>query len=95
MKLRPIASPRGAIVSAAFGPVLRRLRQKAGKSQASFADHAGMDRTFISQIERGIRQPTLAMFMVIARGLDIDPVCLMSLTLKELKSRSPKFLDSP
>ena len=92
MQRMPSISNRNAIASAAFGPVLRRLRRERGVSQADFSKLAGVDRTFISQLERSIRQPSLAVFMVIARTLEIDPTRLMSLTVKQLKTVAPAFL---
>lgn len=43
----------------AFGTVLRNLRTKAGLSQEQLALESGLDRSFISLLERGQRQPTL------------------------------------
>ena len=40
-------------VSAAFGRVLREQRTAAGVSQEALALSADVDRTFVSQIERG------------------------------------------
>lgn len=41
-------------------------------SQEIFADKCGLDRTYISGIERGGRNPTLEVIQVIAKGLDTD-----------------------
>ena len=54
-------------VSAAFGRVLREQRIAAGVSQEALALSADVDRTFVSQIERGIRQPTLTTLCKLAR----------------------------
>jgi len=43
----------------AFGTVLRSLRTSAGLSQEELALESGLDRSFISLLERGLRQPTL------------------------------------
>ncbi|MBI0060690.1 MULTISPECIES: helix-turn-helix domain-containing protein [Gilliamella] len=55
-----------------FGQRVKKLRQQAGMSQETFADKCGLDRTYVSGIERGIRNPTLEVIEVIARGLDIE-----------------------
>ncbi len=44
----------------------------AGLSQEAFADRCGLDRTYISGIERGVRNPTLEVINVIASGLQIE-----------------------
>lgn len=55
-----------------FGQRVKQLRQQAGMSQEMFADKCGLDRTYISGIERGVRNPTLEVIEVIARGLEIE-----------------------
>ena len=55
-----------------FGQRVKKLRQQAGMSQETVADKCGLDRTYVSGIERGIRNPTLEVIEVIARGLDIE-----------------------
>jgi transcriptional regulator with XRE-family HTH domain len=42
-----------------FGKVLSELRKNAGLSQEKLAELAGLDRTYISLLERGLRQPTI------------------------------------
>jgi transcriptional regulator with XRE-family HTH domain len=43
-----------------FGNRIRELRQKQGLSQERLAEIAGFDRTYISLIERGKREPRLS-----------------------------------
>lgn len=58
----------------AFGERLRDLRQEHGwASQEAFAHHVGLDRTYISGIERGRRNPTLDIIVKLARGLEVTP----------------------
>ncbi|KFF68896.1 helix-turn-helix domain-containing protein [Pectobacterium brasiliense] len=54
-----------------FGQRVKTLRLQAGLSQEAFADKCGLDRTYISGIERGVRNPTLEVIGVIADGLGI------------------------
>jgi transcriptional regulator with XRE-family HTH domain len=42
-----------------FGLVLQNMRKTAGFSQEQLALECGLDRSFISLLERGRRQPTL------------------------------------
>lgn len=63
----------------AFGDQLRGLRQEAGwASQEDFAHHAGIDRTYISGLERGVRNPTLDMIVKLAHGLGVAPSALVA-----------------
>ncbi|ECP4389783.1 helix-turn-helix transcriptional regulator [Salmonella enterica] len=55
-----------------FGEQLRKLRTQSGLSQEAFADKCGLDRTYISGIERGVRNPTLKVISVLAKGLEIN-----------------------
>jgi len=40
-------------------------------SQEDFADRVGLDRTYVSGIERGTRNPTLATMKRLAEGLGV------------------------
>ncbi len=54
-----------------LGLNLKRLREEQGFSQESFADHCGLHRTYISGIERGVRNPTVLILDKIAKGLKV------------------------
>lgn len=54
-----------------FAEVLRELRLKAELSQEVLAKRAGLHRTYISQLERGARSPSLDVAMRISEVLDI------------------------
>jgi transcriptional regulator with XRE-family HTH domain len=55
----------------AFGSVLRGLRSERGLSQARLAQEAGLDRTYVSMLERGRRQPSLDTMIRLAEALSI------------------------
>ena len=54
-----------------FGERLKRLRQHKQFSQEKLADAASLDRTYISLLERGMRNPSLECLAAIASALDI------------------------
>jgi len=60
-----------------FGIVLKELRKESKVTQEGLAELTGLDPTYISLIERGLRNPTLNTFMKIAEALKIDPSVLM------------------
>ena len=60
-----------------FGLRVKTARRELGLSQEDFAERAGMDRTYISGIERGIRNPTLAVIARLAAALGISVAELM------------------
>ncbi|MBN9527934.1 MAG: helix-turn-helix transcriptional regulator [Alphaproteobacteria bacterium] len=55
-----------------FGAAVRRHRTLIRLSQEELADRAGKDRTYISGIERGRRNPTLDVLQSIADALGVD-----------------------
>jgi transcriptional regulator with XRE-family HTH domain len=48
---------------------MRRLRKDRGWSQEALADEAGLDRTYISGIERRVRNPTVTVVDKVATAL--------------------------
>lgn len=58
--------------SSRFGAEVRRLRIERGLSQEALSAMAGLDRTFISMVERGVRKPTLDSAQRIAEALEIS-----------------------
>jgi transcriptional regulator with XRE-family HTH domain len=61
-----------------FGENVRRCRQSNGWSQQRLADEADLDRTYISDIERGARNPTLATAARLATALAVDVPSLLT-----------------
>lgn len=59
-------------VEIAFGQILRRLRGEKKISQEKLALMTGLDRTYISLLERGMRQPTLKTMLLLARALGVS-----------------------
>jgi transcriptional regulator with XRE-family HTH domain len=55
-----------------FGRRVRALRTARGQSQETFAEACGIDRTYISGIERGKRNVGLKNIAVIAQALGIS-----------------------
>jgi transcriptional regulator with XRE-family HTH domain len=50
---------------------LRRLREAKGLSQEAFAHEAGIHRTYISDLERGARNPTVTVVEKLATALGV------------------------
>ena len=56
---------------------LREARAKAGISQEALALAAEVDRTYVSQIERGLGNPSVAVLAKLANKLSIDVVDML------------------
>jgi transcriptional regulator with XRE-family HTH domain len=54
-----------------FGRSIRRLRKQRGLSQEDLAEKSGMSRNYISDIERGVRNPGLLALVDLARALRV------------------------
>jgi transcriptional regulator with XRE-family HTH domain len=54
-----------------FGQNVRRLRDASGLTQERLADKADLDPTYISGIERGVRNPTLLIISRLAKALGV------------------------
>ena len=50
---------------------MKRLRKERGLSQEQFAFEAGIHRTYISDLERGSRNPTITVIQKIAESLGV------------------------
>lgn len=56
-----------------FGKVIKQLRQERGMSQQELADYAEIDRSYISDMERGRYNPTLLTVYKLADILKVLP----------------------
>ena len=52
---------------------MRAFRAQLGISQEELADRAELDRTYVSSVERGLRNATLESIVTLAQALEVDP----------------------
>ena len=71
----------------AFGKVLFQLRGEKGVSQKEVADHCNLERAYISRLERGLLQPSLATIIKLAEYFEIAPGDLVNGTYALLKKK--------
>lgn len=60
-----------------FGMNIRRIRKDRDLSQEALADEVGLAVTYVGQIERGLRNPTLDVVERFAKALGVKPVDLL------------------
>lgn len=70
----------------AFGKVIRGLREEHGFSQESLADEAELDRSYLSDLERGHNFPSLNIVYKLAEVFKMQASELIKKVDKELSS---------
>jgi transcriptional regulator with XRE-family HTH domain len=55
----------------AFGVLLQEARKSKGISQEKLAELSDLHRTYISDLERGLRNPTLSTIVTLANALEM------------------------
>ena len=60
-------------IEKALGQVIRRFRQQRGFSQDALSAASNLDRSYISLVECGKKNPTLISIFSLASGLDVPP----------------------
>jgi transcriptional regulator with XRE-family HTH domain len=71
-------------ISIAFGQAVKQERSKQNVTQVELAERCGVDRTYLSRIERGLKNPTLSVVWDIASKLNINLLTLMMETVQNL-----------
>jgi transcriptional regulator with XRE-family HTH domain len=69
-----------------FARNLRNARHARRLSQEALADEAGIDRTYISALERARYSATIDIVDKLAKALDIDPGALLQRSARQRKS---------
>ena len=64
---------KGQTLNETFGRVIKQLRESRGLSQQELADYADLDRSYISDMERGRYNPTLQTIYKLTEILKIKP----------------------
>ena len=63
-----------SVVALLLAERVKHLRKTRNLSQEAFAELVGIDRTYQSQIERAIANPSLEVLCRVANGLDVELV---------------------
>ena len=84
---RTVVGRRTRQIVVAIGADIRRMRIDTGVSLRSLAMAAGVDHGFLSQVERGLREPSLAVLVAISSALGGD------LRLRLYPGTGPRILD--
>lgn len=69
-----------------FGQEISRLRKNRGISQEELGFQARVHRTYVSQIERGLKSPTLAVILKLTQALNCPAHRLVGNIERKLKN---------
>jgi transcriptional regulator with XRE-family HTH domain len=72
----------------ALGDRLRRLRHDRGERLADTAERAGVSPQYLSEIERGLKEPSSEMIAAVAGALEVTLVELTAAVVDDLRSRA-------
>ena len=72
-------------IEEAFGEVIRVLRKANQISQEKLAEVSNLDRSFISLLECGHKQPSLITIFQLAKAFNISASKIMSLVEEKIK----------
>jgi len=72
-------------IEEAFGEVIRELRKAKQISQEKLAEVSKLDRSFISLLECGHKQPSLITIFQLAKALNLSASKIMSLVEGKIK----------
>lgn len=73
-------------IQIAVGQKIKTFREENGWSQEDLANMSGLHRTYISGVERGVRNPTIEIIFRISCALGVDIAQLFEKTPKSGKS---------
>lgn len=73
-----------------FGRHLVELRTRQRVSQEKLAYESGVSRSYLSGIERGVRNVSLTKIVLLARTLGLEPAELMRFPMEEMPKAAAK-----
>lgn len=77
-------------VEKALARILKRLRRERHISQEQLAVKSSINRSYVSQMERGLGNPTLLVMLRIAQAMNITFTELASLIEQEVQKRKQR-----
>ena len=72
-------------IEEAFGEIIREIRKENKISQEKLAEVSNLDRSFISLLECGHKQPSLITIFQLAKALNLSASKILSLVEEKIK----------
>jgi len=76
-------------IEEAFGEVIKELRKANQISQEKLADISNLDRSFISLLECGHKQPSLITIFQLSKAFNLSASKILSLVEEKIRTRKP------
>jgi len=76
-----------------FGMLLKRKRKEKKFSQQYLANKSGLNRTYISLMERGLKTPSLSTIFKLSSTLEIEASTLIQELERDLEINKVTFID--
>jgi transcriptional regulator with XRE-family HTH domain len=73
-------------IEEAFGQIIKSFRKRVKFSQEKLADISMLDRSFISLLENGKKQPSLVTIFQLAKALNSTPSKILAAVEKQIQS---------
>jgi len=74
-------------IEEAFGQTIREIRKSKNLSQEALSDLSRLDRTFISHLECGNKQPSLITIFQLAEAFKISATSIISMVEERIHSK--------
>ncbi|SEE68120.1 DNA-binding transcriptional regulator, XRE-family HTH domain [Rhizobiales bacterium GAS191] len=71
-----------------FARNLRKFRHQRNLSQEALAHEAGIDRTYVSALERGVYSASLTMVGKLAKVLGVEPAALLRRSSRSSRTKT-------
>ena len=74
------------MMHSSFGAVIRSGRQKLGLTQEQVAEIADLHRNYIGDIERGLKEPTVGVFIRLCQAVKLQPAEVLNAVIEREQS---------
>jgi transcriptional regulator with XRE-family HTH domain len=78
-----------ALLRRMIGAVLREVRRRQGRTLRDVAEAAGVSLPYLSEVERGTKEPSSEILAAICRALDLPLADLLDEVRRELRRETP------
>jgi transcriptional regulator with XRE-family HTH domain len=75
------------VINRRLGAIIRTKRQKLGLTQEQVAERAELHRNYVGDIERGLKEPTVGVFIRLCRAVKLQPTEVLNAVIDQKKPK--------